>query len=49
MLEEFFHDYGVLTSFAHQYQSGAVLPRELYERMPGAPTLTAAPAMSSAS
>jgi len=33
MLEEFFHDYGVLTSFARQYQSGEVLPRELYERM----------------
>ncbi|HJY75363.1 MAG TPA: M3 family metallopeptidase [Burkholderiales bacterium] len=33
MLEEFFHDYGVLASFAHHYQSGAVLPRELYERM----------------
>ncbi len=38
MLEEFFHDYGVLTSFAHQYQSGAVLPRELYERMTRADT-----------
>ena len=33
MLEEFFHDYGVLASFAHHYQSGAVLPRELFERM----------------
>jgi thimet oligopeptidase len=33
MLEEFFHDYGIITSFAHHYQSGAVLPRELYERM----------------
>jgi thimet oligopeptidase len=33
MLEEFFHDYGVLSSFARHYQTGAVLPRELYERM----------------
>jgi thimet oligopeptidase len=33
MLEEFFHDYGVLTSFARHYQSGAVLPRDLYERL----------------
>jgi thimet oligopeptidase len=33
MLEEFFHDYGVLASFAHHYQNGAVLPRELFERM----------------
>jgi thimet oligopeptidase len=33
MLEEFFHDYGIITSFARHYQSGAVLPRELYERM----------------
>lgn len=33
MLEEFFHDYGVLRSFARHYQTGAVLPRELYERM----------------
>jgi thimet oligopeptidase len=33
MLEEFFHDYGVLASFAQHYQSGAVLPRELFERM----------------
>jgi thimet oligopeptidase len=38
MLEEFFHDYGVLRSFAHHYQSGAVLPRELYERMTRADT-----------
>jgi len=38
MLEEFFHDYGVLTTFAHHYQSGAVLPRELYERMNRADT-----------
>ena len=38
MLEEFFHDYRVLASFAHQYQSGAVLPRELYERMSRADT-----------
>jgi thimet oligopeptidase len=33
MLEEFFHDYGVLSSFARHYQSGAVLPQELYARM----------------
>ncbi len=33
MLEEFFHDYRIITSFARHYQSGAVLPRELYERM----------------
>ncbi|MBV8145145.1 MAG: peptidase M3, partial [Gammaproteobacteria bacterium] len=33
MLEEFFHDYGVLASFAHHYQSGEVLPQELYARM----------------
>jgi thimet oligopeptidase len=33
MLEEFFHDYGVLTSFARHYQSGEVLPKDLYERM----------------
>jgi thimet oligopeptidase len=33
MLEEFFHDYGVLTSFARHYQSGAVLPRDLYDRL----------------
>jgi thimet oligopeptidase len=33
MLEEFFHDYGVLSSFAHHYQSGEVLPRELFDRM----------------
>jgi thimet oligopeptidase len=38
MLEEFFHDYGVLTTFAHQYQSGAVLPQELYARMTRADT-----------
>lgn len=38
MLEEFFHDYGVLASFAHHYQSGAVLPRELFERMTRADT-----------
>jgi thimet oligopeptidase len=38
MLEEFFHDYGVLTTFAHHYQSGAALPRELYERMNRADT-----------
>jgi thimet oligopeptidase len=38
MLEEFFHDYGVLASFARHYQSGAVLPRELYERMSRADT-----------
>jgi thimet oligopeptidase len=33
MLEEFFHDYGVLSSFARHYQTGEVLPRELYARM----------------
>ena len=38
MLEEFFHDYGVLTNFAHHYQSGAVLPKELYARMTRADT-----------
>ncbi len=38
MLEEFFHDYGVLKSFAHHYQSGEVLPRETYERMTRADT-----------
>jgi thimet oligopeptidase len=38
MLEEFFRDYGVLASFAHHYQSGAVLPPELYERMSRADT-----------
>ncbi len=38
MLEEFFHDYEVLATFAHHYQSGAVLPRELYERMNHADT-----------
>jgi len=38
MLEEFFHDYSVLSSFAHHYQSHEVLPRELYERMTRADT-----------
>jgi len=38
MLEEFFHDYGVLAPFAHHYQSGAVLPQELYLRMTRADT-----------
>ena len=38
MLEEFFHDYGVLSSFARHYQSGAVLPQELYARMNRADT-----------
>ena len=38
MLEEFFHDYGVLSSFARHYQNGSVLPRELYERMTRADT-----------
>lgn len=38
MLEEFFHDYGVLSSFARHYQNGEVLPRELYERMTRADT-----------
>ena len=33
MLEEFFHDYGVLSSFARHYQTGEVLPRELFARM----------------
>jgi len=33
MLEEFFHDYGVLSSFARHYQSGEVLPRDLFTRM----------------
>jgi thimet oligopeptidase len=33
MLEEFFHDYGVLASFAHHYETGAVLPQELFARM----------------
>jgi thimet oligopeptidase len=33
MLEEFFHDYSVLTSFARHYQSGEVLPRDLFTRM----------------
>jgi len=33
MLEEFFHDYGVLSAFAHHYQSGEVLPQELFARM----------------
>ncbi len=38
MLEEFFHDYGVLSSFAHQYETKAVLPQELYARMTRADT-----------
>jgi thimet oligopeptidase len=38
MLEEFFHDYEVLATFARHYQTGAVLPRELYERMNHADT-----------
>jgi thimet oligopeptidase len=38
MLEEFFHDYGVLTTFARQYQTGAPLPKDLYERMTRADT-----------
>ena len=38
MLEEFFHDYGVLSGFARHYQSGEVLPRELFERMTRADT-----------
>ncbi len=33
MLEEFFHDYGVITTFARHYQTGALLPKDLYERM----------------
>src|SRR5205807_1507266 len=32
MLEEFFHDYGVLSSFAPHYHTGEVLPRELFAR-----------------
>jgi thimet oligopeptidase len=38
MLEEFFHDYGVLSSFARHYQTREVLPRELFERMVRADT-----------
>jgi thimet oligopeptidase len=38
MLEEFFHDYGVLSSFARHYQTGQVLPRELFARMNRADT-----------
>ena len=38
MLEEFFHDYGVLSSFARHYQSGEVLPRDLFARMDRADT-----------
>ena len=38
MLEEFFHDYGVLSTFARHYQTQQVLPRELYERMTRADT-----------
>jgi len=33
MLEEFFHDYGVLSGFARHYQTGEVLPQDLYVRM----------------
>src|SRR5256886_8257986 len=33
MLEEFFHDYGVLSSFARHYQTGEVLPPDLFTRM----------------
>ncbi|MBS0581357.1 MAG: Zn-dependent oligopeptidase [Proteobacteria bacterium] len=33
MLEEFFHDYGVIASFARHYQTGEALPKPLYERM----------------
>ena len=33
MLEEFFHDYGVLTTLARHYQSGEVLPKDLFARM----------------
>ena len=39
MLEEFFHDDDVLQSFAHQYQSGEVLPRELIRADERAPAL----------
>ena len=38
MLEEFFHDYGVLAGFARHYQTGEALPRELFERMTRADT-----------
>ncbi|MBV8343249.1 MAG: Zn-dependent oligopeptidase [Gammaproteobacteria bacterium] len=38
MLEEFFRDYGVLSSFARHYQTGEVLPQELYARMSRADT-----------
>jgi thimet oligopeptidase len=33
MLEEFFHDPGILRSFAKHYQTGEVLPIDLIERM----------------
>ncbi len=33
MLEEFFHDHGLLASFARHYQTGEVIPVELVERM----------------
>ncbi len=33
MLEEFFHDYAIIATFARHYQSGEVLPKELYQRM----------------
>ncbi len=33
MLEEFFHDYGIIAGFAQHYQTGEVLPKELCERM----------------
>ena len=33
MLEEFFHDPGILRSFAKHYQTGEVLPVDLIERM----------------
>jgi thimet oligopeptidase len=42
MLEEFFHDYGALATFARHYQSGEVLPKELYERMTRADTFARA-------
>ena len=33
MLEEFFHDAGLLASFARHYETGAPIPAELVERM----------------
>jgi thimet oligopeptidase len=33
LLEEVFHDYGILASFAKDYKTGAVIPRTLVEKM----------------